>query len=91
MKRNVCEESTIKKVAKLLRHLKKNCKVIDLEAITLFVVEKKLSSGYCNYRLHFLHIVWSSCNITEPNLSFASSALKAIIFDILNFDIGTSI
>jgi integrase len=46
MQRNAYEESTIKKVAKLLRHLHKNCNVADPEAVKLYVSRKKCGNGH---------------------------------------------
>jgi hypothetical protein len=43
MKRNAYEDSTIKKTAKLLRHLKKNCNTADPEAVKLF--ERSITKG----------------------------------------------
>jgi hypothetical protein len=45
MKRNAYEDSTIKKVAKLLRHLKRNCNTKCSEDVKLFVA-KKCSNGH---------------------------------------------
>jgi len=46
MQRNAYEESTIRKVAKLLRHLKKNCNTADPEAVKLYVSKKKCGNGH---------------------------------------------
>jgi hypothetical protein len=46
MKRNAYEESTIKKVAKLLRHLKRNCTTADPEAVKLFIANKTCGNGH---------------------------------------------
>jgi integrase len=47
MKRNAYEESTIRKVAKLLRHLQRNCKsTTDPEAAKLYISEKKCGNGH---------------------------------------------
>jgi integrase len=47
MKRNAYEESTIRKVAKLLRHLQRNCKsTTDPEAVKLYISEKKCGNGH---------------------------------------------
>ncbi len=46
MKRNAYEETTIKKVAKLLRHLKRNCNTADPEAVKLFIANKKCGNGH---------------------------------------------
>jgi integrase len=46
MKRNAYEESTIKKTAKLLRHLKRNCNIADPEDVKLFVGNKTCGNGH---------------------------------------------
>jgi integrase len=46
MKRNAYEDSTIKKTAKLLRHLKRNCDTADPEAVKLFVANKTCGNGH---------------------------------------------
>ena len=46
MKRNAYEDSTIKKVAKLLRHLKKNCNTIEPEEVKLFIANKTCGNGH---------------------------------------------
>ncbi len=46
MKRNAYENSTIKKVAKLLRHLKRNCNTTDPEDVKLFVANKTCGNGH---------------------------------------------
>ena len=43
MKRNAYEDSTIKKVAKLLRHLKRNCNTADPETVKLYIANKTYS------------------------------------------------
>lgn len=45
MKKNAYEESTIKKTAKLLRHLQRNCKVKDPEEVKLWVANKQCSNA----------------------------------------------
>jgi hypothetical protein len=40
MKRNAYEESTIRKVAKLLRHLRKNCNTQEPEEVKLYIANK---------------------------------------------------
>jgi integrase len=40
MKKNACEETAIKKTAKLLRHLQKNCKTTDPEEVKIYVSRK---------------------------------------------------
>jgi hypothetical protein len=46
MKRNAYEESTIKKVAKLLRHLRKNCKTQEPEEVKLYIANKTCGNGH---------------------------------------------
>ncbi len=46
MQRNAYEESTIKKVGKLLRHLKKNCNTADPEAVKFYVSKKNCGNGH---------------------------------------------
>jgi hypothetical protein len=46
MQRNAYEESTIRKVAKLLRHLKKNCNRADPETIKFYVSKKNCGNGH---------------------------------------------
>ena len=46
MKRNAYEDSTIKKVAKLLRHLKKNCNTREPEAVKFYIAKKQCSNGH---------------------------------------------
>jgi len=46
MKRNAYEESTIRKLAKLLRHLKRDCNTADPEAVKLFIAEKTCENGH---------------------------------------------
>jgi hypothetical protein len=46
MQRNAYEESTIKKVAKLLRHLQKNCNVTDPETVKFYVSKKKCGNRH---------------------------------------------
>jgi hypothetical protein len=46
MKKNAYEHSTIKKVAKLLRHLKRNCNAADPEEVKLFVANKTCGNGH---------------------------------------------
>lgn len=46
MQRNAYEESTIRKTAKLLRHLNKNCNMQDPEAVKFYISEKKCSNGH---------------------------------------------
>ena len=46
MQRNAYEESTIRKVADLLRRLQKNCNINDPEEVKLHIARKKCSNGY---------------------------------------------
>ena len=46
MKRNAYEESTIKKVAKLLKHLQRNCNTKDPEQVKQYIASKKCSNGH---------------------------------------------
>jgi len=46
MKRNAYEESTIRKVAKLLRHLKKNCNTKAPEEVKLYIANKTCGNGH---------------------------------------------
>ncbi|MGA3191709.1 MAG: site-specific integrase [Candidatus Bathyarchaeia archaeon] len=46
MKRNAYEESTIKKVAKLLRHLKRNCNTTEPEEVKLYIADKACGNGH---------------------------------------------
>ncbi len=46
MQRNAYEESTIRKVAKLLRHIKKNCNTGDSESVKFYVSKKNCSNGH---------------------------------------------
>ena len=46
MKRNAYEDSTTKKTAKLLRHLKRNCNIADTEAVKLFLANKTCGNGH---------------------------------------------
>jgi integrase len=46
MKKNAYEDSTIKKVAKLLRHLRKNCNTTDPEAVKLFIANKTCGNAH---------------------------------------------
>lgn len=46
MKRNAYQESTIAKVAKLLRHLKRNCNTAKPEEVKLYVSKKNCSDAH---------------------------------------------
>jgi hypothetical protein len=43
MKKNAYEESTIKKTAKILRHLQRNCTLKDPENVKGYIANKKCS------------------------------------------------
>jgi integrase len=46
MQKNAYEPSTIRKVAKLLRHLQKNCNALDPENVKLYVSKKQCGNGH---------------------------------------------
>ena len=46
MKRNAYEDSTIKKVGKLLKHLQKNCNTANPEEVKLYIANKNCSNGH---------------------------------------------
>lgn len=46
MMKNAYEQTTIKKVAKLLRHLERNCNTSDPEAVKLYIAKKPCSNGH---------------------------------------------
>jgi hypothetical protein len=46
MQRNAYEDSTIRKVAKLLRHLTKSCNTQDPEAVKFYISKKKCGNGH---------------------------------------------
>ena len=46
MKRNAYEESTIKKTAKLLRHLQRNCNTTEPEEVKLYIAKKTCGNGH---------------------------------------------
>ncbi len=45
MKKNAYEDSTIKKTAKILRHLVRNCNTADPEEVKLYVANRKCSNA----------------------------------------------
>ena len=57
MQRNAYEESTIRKVAKLLRHLHRNCNTADPEAVKLYVSKKKCGNGHKENLEFKIHVV----------------------------------
>jgi len=64
MQRNAYEESTIRKVAKLLRHLKKNCNTADPEAVKFYVSKKNCSNGHKENLIEAYAIYMRSENLT---------------------------
>jgi hypothetical protein len=46
MKKNAYEDTTTRKVAKLLRHLQRNCDAKDPEAVKLYIASKTTSNGH---------------------------------------------
>ena len=44
MIKNAYEQTTIKKVAKLLRHLERKCNTSDPEAVKLYIAKKQCST-----------------------------------------------
>jgi integrase len=46
MKKNAYEETTIRKVAKLLRNLQRNCNTKDPETVKLYIAKKTTSNGH---------------------------------------------
>jgi hypothetical protein len=42
MKRNACEDSIIRKVAKLLKHLKQQCNVAEPEEVKLYIPSRRI-------------------------------------------------
>jgi integrase len=46
MKKNAYEDTTLRKVAKLLRHLKRNCNTADPEQVKLYIANKTCGNGH---------------------------------------------
>jgi hypothetical protein len=46
MMKNAYEQTTIKKVAKLLRHLERNCDTTSPEIVKLYIAKKECSNGH---------------------------------------------
>ncbi len=46
MMKNAYEQSTIKKTAKLLRHLERNCNTANPEEVKLYIARKTCSNGH---------------------------------------------
>ena len=64
MQRNAYEESTIRKVGKLLRHLKKNCNTADPEAVKFYVSKKNCGNGHKENLIEAYAIYIRSENLT---------------------------
>ena len=83
MKRNAYEESTIKKVAKLLRHLKKNCKTQEPEEVKLYIANKTCGNGHKDTRSTERYIsLFDEKNITWiPVIAETDEEIKQAIQD----------
>jgi hypothetical protein len=46
MMKNAYEKTTVKKVAKLLRHLERNCNTSSPEEVKLYIAKKECSNGH---------------------------------------------
>src|SRR3989304_9107677 len=46
MMKNAYEQTTVKKVAKLLRHLERNCDTTNPEEVKLYIAKKQCSNGH---------------------------------------------
>ena len=64
MQRNAYEESTIRKVAKLLRHLKKNCNTAESEAVKFYVSKRNCGNGHKENLIEAYAIYMRSENLT---------------------------
>jgi len=64
MKRNAYEDSTIKKTAKLLRHLQANCNTRESEQVKTYVANKKVSNGHKENLIEAYAIYMRSENLT---------------------------
>jgi len=64
MKRNAYEESTIRKVAKLLRHLKKNCNTREPEEVKHYIANKTCGNGHKENLVEAYAIHMRSENLT---------------------------
>ena len=64
MKKNAYEETTIRKVAKLLRHLQRNCNTKDTETVKLYIAKKTTSNGHKENLVEAYAINLRSQNLT---------------------------
>lgn len=64
MRKNAYEDSTIRKVAKLLRHLKRNCNTRNPEAIKTYIGNKTCSNGHKENLVEAYAIYMRSENLT---------------------------
>jgi hypothetical protein len=64
MKKNAYEETTIRKVAKLLRHLQRNCDTRDPETVKLYIAKKTTSNGHKENLVEAYAIHLRSQNLT---------------------------
>ena len=64
MKKNAYEETTIRKVAKLLRHLQRNCNTKDPETVKLYIAKKTTSNGHKENLVEAYAINLRSQNLT---------------------------
>jgi hypothetical protein len=62
MKRNAYEDTTIKKVAKLLRHLQRNCNIKEPEQVKTYIANKKCSNGHKENLVEAYAILMKSIN-----------------------------
>ena len=46
MRKQAYEDSTTRKVAKILRHLKRNCNTVDPEEVKLYTANKECTDGH---------------------------------------------
>jgi hypothetical protein len=63
-KRNAYEESTIRKIGKLLRHLQKNCNTADPEAVKFYISKKDCSNGHKENLIEAYAIFMRSIGLT---------------------------
>jgi integrase len=64
MQRNACEPTTIKKVAKLLRHLQRNTDTTNPETVKLYIANKKCSNAHKENLIEAYAIVIRSLGLT---------------------------
>jgi hypothetical protein len=64
MKRNAYEDSTVRKTAKLLRHLQRNCNIKEPEQIKTYVANKNVSNGHKENLIEAYAIYMRSENLT---------------------------